>query len=85
MIAFRKASPAMTLGEIEFLPATEQVLAFVRRHEGEAIGCVFNLSDRPVAVEVAGLAGGELLMGEAELRGASLGLAPYAAAFLRLP
>lgn len=85
MIAFRKASPAMTLGEIEFLETPEPVLAFVRRHEGEAIACVFNLSGEPTPVDVPGLEGAELLRGEAELRGASLGLAPYAAAFLRLP
>jgi alpha-glucosidase len=87
VIAFRKASPAMTLGDLEFLETAEPVLAFVRRHGDEAIACVFNLSGDPQFVDMPGLAAAELLAvraGDGELRGASLGLAPYAALFLRL-
>ncbi|HEV2532253.1 alpha-glucosidase C-terminal domain-containing protein, partial [Phenylobacterium sp.] len=71
----------------EFLEAEEPILAFVRR-EGEArIACVFNLSGSPAFPTLAALEGAELLpmrAGEAELRGGSLGLSPYAAVFLRL-
>jgi len=87
MIAFRKASPAMTLGELAFLEAEDPILAFVRTEGGEAIACVFNLSGSPVFPTLAALEGAELLevrAGEAELRGGSLGLSPYAAVFLRL-
>jgi len=88
MIAFRKATPALTTGELDFLEAPNPVLAFVREQDGQRIVCVFNLSDSPAFPTIAALEGAELLpvrAGEAELRGASLGLSPYAAVFLRLP
>jgi alpha-glucosidase len=87
MIAFRKGSAALTLGGIDLMEAADPVLAFTRDADGERIACVFNLSDAPVAPTLNGLEGAELLplrAGEAELRGGSLGLSPYAAAFLRL-
>jgi alpha-glucosidase len=87
MLAFRKGSQAMRLGELEFLDAPDPVLAFTRKAGEETIACVFNLSGEPHAPEIVGLEGGELLplrAGEAELRGRSLGLSPYGAAFVRL-
>jgi alpha-glucosidase len=86
MIALRKAAPALRLGDLRFIETPDPVLAFVREGE-EPIACVFNLSESPAAPTLAELEGAELLplgAGEAELRGASLGLSPYAAAFLRL-
>jgi maltose alpha-D-glucosyltransferase/alpha-amylase len=45
LIALRKRHPAFGRGSIEFLhPANRRVLAFVRRHEGESILVVANLS-----------------------------------------
>jgi alpha-glucosidase len=88
IIAWRKASPAMTLGDLAFLEAPDPVLAFVRTEGHERIACVFNLSDAPAAPTIPELEAAELLdlrTGDAELRGASLGLSPYAAVFLRLP
>jgi alpha-glucosidase len=87
MIAFRKDFAAMTVGEIEFLPTPEPVLAFVRRQGEEAIACVFNLSVEPQVVEHPTLAAGRLVeirTGEADVRGGSLGLSPHAAVFLQL-
>jgi alpha-glucosidase len=87
MIAFRKASAAMRLGEIEFLDMAEPTLAFVRRGGGEAIACLFNLSPEPKFIEHPALAGADLLplrAGDADLRGASIGLSPHAAVFLKL-
>ncbi|THD77249.1 MAG: alpha-glucosidase [Phenylobacterium sp.] len=87
VIALRKASPAMSLGELEFLDAPDPVLAFVREKGDERIACVFNLSAEPKAPTIAALEGAELLAvrsGEAELRGGSLGMSPYAAVFLKL-
>jgi alpha-glucosidase len=85
-IAFRKSSRAMTLGDLEFLETAEPVLAFVRRDGDEAIACVFNLSGQPQVVADPALADATVLPvgGEAEMRGGSLGLAPYAAVFLKL-
>ncbi|HEY2753718.1 alpha-glucosidase C-terminal domain-containing protein, partial [Phenylobacterium sp.] len=87
MIAFRTASPAMTSGSIEFLEVAEPVLGFVRRDGDEVIACLFNLSAEPRFVDVPELDGAimlEVRAGDAELRGGSIGLSAYAAAFLRL-
>lgn len=87
MIAFRKATPAMTLGEIDFVATAEPLVAFVRRHAGEEIVCVFNFSAHPQVFAHPSLATADLLplrTGEADLRGESVGLSPYAACFLRL-
>ena len=87
MIALRKGSAALRRGELAFLDVPDPVLAFVRSEGAERIACVFNLSDAPHAPTLPELAGARLLplrVGEAETRGASLGLSPYAAAFLRL-
>jgi alpha-glucosidase len=87
MIALRKSSPALTLGEIEFLDAAAPAFAFVRRHGEEAVACVFNLSPEPQFVDLPEVEGGALhplRAGDADLRGGSLGLAPYAAAFVAL-
>jgi alpha-glucosidase len=87
MIALRKGSAALRLGEIEFLDLDGPILAFVRRHEDEAIACLFNFSAEPRFVTAPQLAGAELLdvrAGDADLRGGSIGLSPYAAAFLKL-
>ena len=87
MIAFKKASEPMRLGEIEFLDVAAPGLAFVRRGSDGAVACVFNLSAEPSVVAHPRLEGAELLplrTGEADLRAGSLGLSPYAAVFLRL-
>jgi alpha-glucosidase len=88
MIALRKGSPALTLGEIDFLEAPDPVLAFIRRWEDEAVACIFNLSGEPRFVDLPRLAGGALhplRAGDADLRGGSLGIAPWSAAFVALP
>jgi alpha-glucosidase len=87
MIALRQTTPALRLGGVEFLDAPEPLLAFVRRHGGESVACVFNLGGEPQVLDDPALQGAEplaLRSGEAELRGASLGLSPYAAVLLRL-
>jgi alpha-glucosidase len=86
IIALRAETPALRLGDIEFLDAAAPVLAFVRRHEGEEIACVFNLAPEPAVYDAPRLAGAQILepSAGAELRGASLGLPPQSAAFLRL-
>ena len=87
LIALRKGSPALTLGDLEFIDTPDPVLAFVRRHDDEAVACVFNLGPEPQFVELPIAQGGALhpLRAEdADLRGGSLGLAPWAAAFVAL-
>jgi alpha-glucosidase len=91
VIGLRRAEPALRLGGIEFLETDAPLIAFIRRHADAAgsasIACVFNLSDAPQVLASPALAGAELLWlrsGEADLRGESVGLSPYGAAFLRI-
>lgn len=44
-IAFRKAHPALRLGELDFLDTPEPVLAFRRRYKNEELVCIFNLGN----------------------------------------
>ena len=60
LIGLRKLFPAFAMGSLEFLhPANRKVLAYLRRHEGDAILCVANLSRsvQPVALDLSALAG----------------------------
>ncbi|MFN3572243.1 MAG: alpha-glucosidase family protein [Phenylobacterium sp.] len=87
MIALRKASRALTLGGIEFLDTPEPILAFVRRHEGQAVACVFNMSSAAAEAVHPLLKGGEMLpvsAGTAEPREGGLSLGPHACRFLKL-
>ncbi len=43
-LAWRREQPALVAGDIGFLDTHEPVLAFLRRHEGQSLLCVFNLS-----------------------------------------
>jgi len=87
MIDLRRHSEALTAGDLTILDLADPVLGFVRRSGDEAIACLFNMSGEPQFVEAPELAGARLLplrAGDADLRGGSIGLSPYAAAFLRL-
>jgi alpha-glucosidase len=87
VIAMRQASAALRVGDIAFAEMDAPVVAFVREHGDEAICCVFNFSAEPQVFSHPTLSVADLLplrSGEAELRGDSVGLSPYAACFLRL-
>jgi alpha-glucosidase len=58
-IALRRAHPALATGSLEFLPAPDAVLAFVRAAEGERLVCLFNFARE--AVEWTG-EGGPLVL-----------------------
>ncbi|MDY0748635.1 alpha-glucosidase family protein [Paucibacter sp. R3-3] len=45
-LAWRRTQPVLIHGEMTLLPADEQVLAFVREHDGQRMLCAFNLSER---------------------------------------
>lgn len=45
MIALRKASPALSRGDIAFLDMPDPVLAFVRTLGDEAVACLFNMGE----------------------------------------
>ncbi|MBS0334383.1 MAG: alpha glucosidase [Proteobacteria bacterium] len=87
MIGFRRRSTAMTVGDLEIIDLPDPVLGFIRREGDEAIACLFNLGGEPRFIDAPALEGAALLplrAGDAELRGASIGLSPHAAVFLRL-
>ena len=44
MIAYRKASPALTHGKTAFISLPEPLLAFTRTSDEQTLTCVFNLS-----------------------------------------
>jgi alpha-glucosidase len=49
-LAFRRSHSALVTGTIRFLDAPDDVLAFVREGDGEAIVCLFNLGKAPARV-----------------------------------
>ncbi|MFN0023709.1 MAG: alpha-glucosidase, partial [Parvularculaceae bacterium] len=49
VIAFRKASAALRLGAIEFLPSPDDVVAFVRSFGPDTTLCVFNIGEKAAA------------------------------------
>jgi alpha-glucosidase len=87
MIALRRSMPALKLGDIAFAELDGPLIAFVREHEDQAVLCLFNLSGEPQVFQHPTLGAADLLplrTGDADLRGESVGLSPYAACFLRL-
>ncbi|MDO8296879.1 MAG: alpha-amylase family glycosyl hydrolase [Caulobacter sp.] len=54
LLKARKASPALRLGEIDFLDLPAPLLGFDRVLDGERVRCVFNMSGGTVAGEAAG-------------------------------
>ncbi|MET0293475.1 MAG: alpha-glucosidase C-terminal domain-containing protein, partial [Phenylobacterium sp.] len=79
-LALRKAHPALTRGEIEFLDAPDPLLAFVRTDGDERILCVFNLGGEARTFEGPDLKGAaiQLSLGEASLNGPGFSLGPFA-------
>ncbi len=51
-LAWRKTQPALLYGDIEFLDAPENVLMFVRRHQGHTIVAAFNLATDTLTINL---------------------------------
>jgi alpha-glucosidase len=86
LIALRKASPALRLGEIEVLAAPAGVLALLRAQGPDRVICVINLGLESARFSHAALIGARLLDTglEAQLSGADLSLPPFGGAMARL-
>ena len=88
LLAWRRGQPALIRGDIELLPADEQVLGYVRSHSGVQLLCAFNLSDRPATLALpAGLGIGEVYaeggsQGVA-VEGGSVAFEPFGVLFAR--
>ena len=86
LLAFRHMHPALVKGTLEFVETGDAVLSMIRRFEGEAILCAFNLSDE---IQVIERPQGELgpLDGHGFsglLRPDTIEISPYDAFFARL-
>jgi len=73
LVAFRKAHPALTLGEMTLLDRNDDLLAFERVHDGERLLCVFNLGFEPV---VWTLPEGHRILQQVNLEGPPTGMLP---------
>ncbi|WP_378945573.1 alpha-glucosidase [Mesorhizobium sp. ANAO-SY3R2] len=76
-LAFRRAHPALAKGDISFLAADGDVVAFTRREGNEEIICVFNLGSAAATLDLGGRAlqplAGHGLDGNANVGGVRLG------------
>ena len=54
LIGLRRSLPALREGAGTFLDLPEPVLGLVRSLEGQAVTCLFNLGERPLALAVSG-------------------------------
>ena len=88
LMHWRKQHPALLWGDIQFLLATDAVLAFTRQFGDERLLVAFNLSAQPVktalpvALSAIPLAGHGLP--EGNLEGALLSIPPHGVVFCRL-
>jgi alpha-glucosidase len=83
----RKQSPALRLGEMEFVHDKAPLLAFLRRDGNERVLCVFNLSRKAASFRHASLGAAKALdlgCGEVSLTGGGLKLGPLACWFARI-
>jgi alpha-glucosidase len=79
VLNWRKTQPLLIAGDIEFLAATESVLAFRRFDSKSSLLAAFNLSGEPASVSLPGVAVGRPLVGHGLPDGT------FANATLRLP
>jgi alpha-glucosidase len=88
LLEWRKTQPLLINGDIEFLAATESVLAFRRFDARGSMLAAFNLSGEPASVALPGLAVGELIGGhglpEGSFASATLHLPGHGVAFFAL-
>jgi alpha-glucosidase len=85
---WRKQHPALVWGRIEFLLASESVLAFTRQFGGDKLFLAFNLSSDPVATDLPGELSGLTIDGhglpEGKLENSRLSVPPHGMVVSRL-
>jgi alpha-glucosidase len=85
MLNARRTSPALRLGEIEFLECKEPGLSFVRSYGDERVRCDFNLGNEgDVRFDRSPLGTPLLLLGAIDQMGSHLAIGPLGAALARL-
>jgi alpha-glucosidase len=87
-LAWRRQHPLLITGDIEFLAATDSVLAFRRFDKSDGMLIAFNLSHAPASVSLPGLPLGRQLAGhglpEGSFASATLSLPGHGVAFYQL-
>ena len=87
-LAWRRQHPLLITGDIEFLAATDSVLAFRRFDKTDGMLVAFNLSHAPASVALPGLPLGHQLAGhglpEGSFASATLSLPGHGVAFFQL-
>ena len=80
-LAARRKSAPLRLGDIAFLEAPGEVLAFERTNESKTVLCVFNLGKAQASLRDPRLARVKPLIavGDASAEGAQLSLGPFGA------
>ena len=85
---WRRQHPALRWGDIEFLLATDSVLAFTRHYNGERLLAAFNLSAQHASADLPRVLAGAVLSGhglpEGKLEGARLAIPPHGVVYCRL-
>jgi alpha-glucosidase len=88
LLAWRKNLPLLLTGDIEFLAASDSVLAFRRFDDQRGLLAAFNLSGAPATVSLPGLTVGDAIGGhglpEGTLANATLRLPGHGVAFYEL-
>jgi alpha-glucosidase len=89
LLRWRRSQPALIHGDMDLLPVHEQVLAYVRRHDGQRVLCAFNLSERAASLPLAaGLVVAQTLTDSAatgaSVQGPQLNFEPWGVLFARL-
>ena len=87
LLAARKASAALTLGDIMVVESAPPCLSYVRRQDDEQVLCVFNMSREPQRFSDSRIANAKALdfgCGSASSDGRELRLGPLSAWFARL-
>ena len=88
LLHWRRTQPALVHGELALLPVHDQVLAFVREHQGERVLCAFNLSAQPAELALPAVrVPADMLdcgIGGAQPAGATVQFAPWGVLHARL-
>ncbi|MCY1546718.1 alpha,alpha-phosphotrehalase [compost metagenome] len=88
LLHWRRDQPALWQGEMDLLPAGEQVLAFVRSAASQRVLCAFNFSDAPASLALpAAWSGARVLegcgLGGARIEGGAIVFEPWGGLFLQ--
>ncbi len=84
-LKWRRETPAMRLGDIEFIDASDPLIAFRRSYQGQTYTCVYNASVEHAQVKMQNIGAVQKLLDisrHAERRNETLMFEPYGYAIL---